>query len=250
MYLRALEQEIHVLNQSVRLLQLAEGGFRTSLDSVMLAAACPAKSGDHVLDLGCGVGGASFCLTYRCSDIRLSGVEWQTVYCDLARRNAVLNQVENRCDFICTDIRDFNPSQKPIFDQVIMNPPFRESGDHTPSPDELLAVANGHQDNDLTLEDWIKAGHRLVKNGGGLTIIFPVDGVDRIIRLMGKMFGAIEIIPLWSRAGIEAKRVIIRAIKDRKTPARIHAGLVLHELDGSYTEAADAVLRDGRGLFV
>ena len=60
------------------------------------------------------------------------------------------------------------------------------------------------------------------------------------------MFGAIEIIPLWSRAGIEAKRVIIRAIKDRKTPARIHAGLVLHELDGSYTEAADAVLRDGR----
>jgi len=240
--------EIYVLDKKVRLLQPSEGGFRTSLDSVMLAAACPAQSGDQVLDAGCGVGGASFCLTWRCPDIRLTGVEREEPYIALARQNAVLNGVAERTEFICADIRYFDPSPKPIFDQVIINPPYREAGDHTPSPDELRAVANGHQEDDLTLEEWIRAAHRLVKNGGGITMIYPASGVDRIIRAFGKMFGAIEIIPLWPREGEESKRVIIRALRDRKTPARIHAGLVLHHSDGAYTFQAEAVLRDGQSI--
>ncbi len=240
--------EIQVLDKRVRLLQPADGAFRTSLDSVMLAAACPAKSGDHVLDLGCGVGGASFCLTYRCPEIRLSGVEWEQVYFDLAQQNAALNGVSDRSEFYCCDIRDFEVPQKPIYDQVMLNPPFREARDHTPSPHELRAKAHGHQEEELSLEDWIKVAHRLLKNGGGITIIYPASGTDRIIRGLGKMFGAVEIIPLWPRVGVEAKRVIIRAIKDRKTPARIHAGLVLHEADGSYTTQADQVLRESREI--
>lgn len=242
-------EEIHVLDKRVKLLQPADRGFRTSLDSVMLAAACPARDGDHVLDMGCGVGGASFCLTYRLPRLRLIGIEREEDYIALARRNADLNQVAERTEFVCCDIRNYDPSRKPLFDQVIINPPFREAGDHTPSPDSLRAVANGHQSDDLTLEDWIKAAHRLVRNGGGITLIYPADGIDRIIRGLGKMFGAVEIIPLWPRSGIEAKRVIVRARSDRKTPARIHAGLVLHQEDGRYTEAADAILRDGQGLY-
>ncbi len=240
--------EIHVLDKKVQLLQPADGSFRTSLDSVMMAAACPAKAGDYVLDLGCGVGGASFCLTYRCPEITLHGIERESVYFELAKRNADLNGVSGRTEFFCSDIRDFEVPQKPVYDQVIINPPFREAGDHTPSPHELRAVAHGHQEDELSLEDWVKVAHRLVKNGGGVTIIYPASGVDRIIRAFGKMFGAVEIIPLWPRAGVEAKRVIVRALKDRKTPARIHAGLVLHQDDGTYTREADMVLREGLSL--
>lgn len=241
--------EIHVLDRKVRLLQPADGGFRTSLDSVMLAAACPAKGGDHILDMGCGVGGASFCLTHRVPDIRLTGIEREPVYCDLAVRNAALNGIQERSVFLCADFRhcDFGP--KPVFDHVILNPPFRESGDHTPSPDELRAAAHGHQSEDISLEDWIRAAHRFVKNGGSVTLIYPATGTDRIIRAMGRMFGAIEIIPLWPRVGEEAKRVIIRARRDRKTPARILPGLVLHEPDGGYTSAAEDILREGKGLY-
>lgn len=240
--------EIYVLDKQVRLLQPADGAFRTSLDSVMLAAACPAQKGDHVLDLGCGVGGASFCLTFRCPEIRLSGIEREQVYYDLAQQNAALNNVSDRTEFYCCDLRDFEVPQKPIYDQVMLNPPFREAGDHTPSPHELRAVAHGHQDDELTLEDWIRVAHALLKNGGGVTIIYPTSGTDRIIRALGKRFGAVEIIPLWPRVGVESKRVIIRAIKDRKTPARIYSGLVLHNSDGSYTDEAERVLRDGEGI--
>ena len=243
--------EIYVLDKKIRLLQLADGGFRTSLDSVMLAAACPAVAGEHVLDAGCGVGGASFCMLWRVPQAQLTGVEWQAEYIELARKNAALNGVDTRAAFVQSDIRDYRATEtKPIYDHVMINPPYSESGHHTPSPDMVKAVAMGHQDDDLSLEDWVKAAHRLLKSGGSLTMIYPAKGTDKIIRAMGRKFGAIEILPFWPRAGVEAKRVIIRARKDRQTLSRILAGLVLHNDDGSYTDAAEAILRDGQGLLV
>jgi tRNA1(Val) A37 N6-methylase TrmN6 len=244
-----LTSEITVLGQKVRLLQPAEGGFRTSLDSVMLAAACPAKDGDHVLDLGCGVGGASFCLLYRLPAANLTGIEWEQTYLDLAIQNAALNNVSERASFIHSDIRHYKVEGKPIYDHVMVNPPFSEAGTYLVSPDPMKAKALGHQDVDLSLEDWVMATHRLLKSKGSFTIIYPTAGVDRIIRAMGKMFGAIEIIPLWPRVGVDSKRVIIRAIKDRHTPSTIKAGLVLHNEDGSYTDTAEVVLR-GAGAIV
>lgn len=241
-------QEITVLDKKVRLLQLAEGGFRTSLDSVMLAAACPAKAGDRVLDMGCGVGGASFCLLYRVPDIFLTGVEWEKAYFELAKQNAILNKIAERTEFVCEDIRIYASSDKPVFDHIMVNPPYSEAGHHTPSPDAVKAQALGHQDEDLSLEDWIKAAHRLLKSGGSLTIIYPTTGTDRIIRALGKSFGATEIIPLWPRSGDDSKRVIIRTRKHRKTPCVIRAGLVLHEADGRYTDDAECILRDAQSL--
>jgi tRNA1(Val) A37 N6-methylase TrmN6 len=40
----------------------------------------------------------------------------------------------------------------------------------------------------------------------------------------------------------------VRARKGVATPLRLAAGLVLHEADGSYTQAADAILRGRSAL--
>lgn len=234
--------EIHVLGQKVRLLQPGEG-FRTSLDSVFAASACPAKPGEHVLDMGCGVGGASFCLLWRVPRSRITGVDIQASHIDLAVRNIELNSAGGRASFICADIRDFRPAER--FDHVVCNPPFLEAGTYTPSSSPERAAALGHHGTDLTLQEWIDAGFHCVRPSGSLTIIHRADHVDRIVQALGRKFGAIEIFPLYPRAGEEAKRVIVRAVRDRRSPSRIAPGLILHETDGSYTRAADAILRDG-----
>jgi tRNA1(Val) A37 N6-methylase TrmN6 len=235
-------KEIYVLNKQVRLLQPSEG-FRTGLDSVMLAAACPAKSGDHILDLGCGVGGAGFCVLFHVRGTQLTGVEIQEDHVDLAVKNIMLNKMEDRAAFVCSDVRDFRIGK---FDHVICNPPYMESGTYMPSPSAARATALGH--GETTLIDWIDAAFHNVKSGGTFTIIHRADHSDKIIAGLGKRFGAIDIIPLWPRAGEQAKRVIIRAIKDRKSPATVHAGLVLHEANGDYTLEAEAILRGGQSI--
>ncbi len=237
-------EEIHVLNHRVILLQ-APGGFKTSLDSVMLAASCPAKAGDSVLDLGCGVGGAGFCVLLRVEGTKLTGVEIQPNHAELAIRNIALNKMEGRAEFFAGDVRDFKHDE---FNHVICNPPYMDAGTHTPSPSAAKATALYHSEDDMSVKDWVDAGFRNLKNGGSFTIIHRADHADKIIQAFGARFGAVEIIPLWPRVGEAAKRVIIRALKNRKSPAKIHAGIVLHEADGSYTAAADRILRDAAAI--
>ena len=114
---------------------------------------------------------------------------------------------------------------------------------------EKKQIAIGHGEDDIDLKDWIDAAHRNLRSGGSFTIIHRADTLDKIIRNLGKRFGAIEIIPLWPKLSVPAKRVILRAIKDRKSPAAIHPGIVLHKTEGGYTRAAENILRDGHALF-
>ena len=240
--------EIYVLDRQVRLLQPAQG-FRTSLDSVMLAAACPAGPGDRVLDMGCGVGGAAFCLLHRVKDCFVTGIDNEPEYIDLAHKNIPLNNETERCEFGCKDIRAFTVSDKDArFDHVMCNPPYLDTGSHTRSPDKKRAAALGHEDAEMSVADWIDAGFELLKSGGSLTMIHRADMVDRIVQALGRKFGATEIIPLWPHKGEAAKRVIVRSRKDRKTPATLHAGLVLHDAKGKYTREAERILRGGKAI--
>lgn len=239
----AENQPIHVLDHKVRLFQ-AENGFRTSMDSVFVAAACPAKGDARILDMGAGVGGASFCLLWRVPECHVTGVEIQQSHVDLAQDNIVLNDCEGRANFICADVTVYEAAE--TFDHVMCNPPYLEAGHHTVAATQEKALAMGHES--ATLKSWIDAGFRNLKSGGTLTMIQRADMTDKIILGLGKRFGAVEIIPLYPRSGEAAKRVIIRAVKDRKTPSILHAGIILHEADGRYTARADEILRDGAAI--
>ena len=136
-----------------------------------------------------------------------------------------------------------------------MNPPYLEGGKHLRSPHPEKATAMGHQEsghaeNTYSLKQWIDAAHFNLKSNGSMTIIHRADCVDTILRDMGKRFGAVELIPLWPKLGVNAKRVIIRAIKDRRSPMTLHAGLTLHDEEGEYTPEANDILREAKGLLL
>ncbi len=105
-------------------------GYRAATDAVLLAAACPARPGETVLDLGCGAGAASLCLAARVPGVVLSGLEVQPGYADLACRNAARNGVA--MEVVEGDLA-ICPERLRDFDHVIANPPWYPPGG-TPSP--------------------------------------------------------------------------------------------------------------------
>ncbi len=248
---------IYVLDKRVQLYQ-APKGFRTSMDSIMLAAACPAQSGETILDLGCGVGSAGLCALYRVKSAKLLGVDIQSDHIDIAKRNAAINGMEEFASFLCSDIRDLELGNMDAFnigtfDHVICNPPYKKAGSHKHSPSLAKAQAMGHIDHDISLQNWIDCAWNHIKGQGSLTIIHEAGQCDSILHGLygargGRRFGNIEILPIYTKYAQPAKRVIIRAWKHKKGDSKLLPSITLHNTDGSHTKEADAILRDGKAL--
>lgn len=235
-------QETELLGGRVRFLQPRQG-YRAAIDPVLLAAAVPDGDWTSALDVGTGTGAAMLCLLSRCPKKRVAGVELLDAHADLARRSLRLNQMEERGAVVTADLR-WRPTLPPnSFDQVLTNPPFHGPGNVPAHQNRAVA----HMES-VPIDVWVGFCLRMLRPRGGLTMIHRADRVDDLLVSLHKKAGAVEVIPLWPRAGIAAKRVIIRARKGLKSPAVMHSGLVLHKADGSFTEQTEAILRGGLSL--
>jgi len=231
----------------LRLLQPVKG-YRAATDPVLLAAACPAEPGQAVLDLGCGAGAAVLCLGRRVPDLALAGLELQPAYADLARRNALRNDIP--VEMHEGDLTRIPAALRRDFDHVIANPPYYPPGG---SPSPVAARARAMQV-DTPLAEWVRAATRRLRPGGWLTLICGTDGLPEVLAALAPKLGSAAVLPLAPREGKPALRVILQARKGGRAAFRLLAPLVIHQgsaHDGdreSYTPAANAVLRDGADL--
>jgi len=230
-----------LLGGRVKLLQPA-AGYRVAIDPVLLAAAVPATATDTVLDLGCGVGGAALCLAARVAGCRVTGIEAQRDLVRLAAENAARNGVADRVAIMAGDIRTPPRLEPGSFAHVMANPPYMEADAASPSPIASKAAATVETGADLAV--WVRFALAMTRPRGSVTFIHRADRLEHLLAQFAGRAGAIVMLPLWPGAGKPAKRVIVQARKDVATPTRLLPGLILHEADGRFSAAADAVLRD------
>lgn len=237
-----------LLGGLVRLKQPRKGQ-RASADAVMLAAAITAKAGAQVLELGCGSGVAMLCVAARLKNVHVAGLELQSDLAVLCARNIAANGFEGRLTVAEGDLRarrisGLTPNS---FDQVYANPPYFDAARHRVSPHAGRAVARAEAE-DADVGHWIAAMLRYARPNAGLTLIHKAERLGDILAAFDGKAGAIRVIPLWSKAGQPAKRVIVKAVKGSRAPLTLTPGLVLHRDDGSYLPEIDAVLRSGAAL--
>jgi tRNA1(Val) A37 N6-methylase TrmN6 len=220
---------------------------RVAIDPIFLAAAVPAEAHELVFDVGCGSGAATLCLAARVPQCRIIGLELQRDLVRLAGENAALNGISARVSVIAGDLLQPPPRLSPgMFDHVMVNPPFIEQGRGTPAsnPAKALATIEGG----ANLGDWVRFALAMVRGKGTVSFVHRADRIDGLLAQLAGRAGDITVFPLWPAAGRAASRILVRARKQVASPARLLPGLILHEPDGRFTPAAEAVLRDGEGL--
>lgn len=222
-------------------------GARVAIDPIFLAAAIAAEPHQLVLDAGCGVGAAALCLAARVPQCRIVGLELQRDLVRIAGDNVTLNGMHTRISVMAGDLLAPPPRLSPgMFDHVMANPPFIEQGRGTPAANPAKAAAT--IEGDANLADWVRFALAMVRGKGTVTFVHRADRIDTLIGQLAGRAGEIAIFPLWPAAGRTASRILVRATKQVQSPARLLPGLILHEADGRFSEAAEAILRGGAAL--
>ena len=227
-------------------------GHRVGHDAILLAAACPAQAGEHVVDLGAGVGAAGLALAARALDVAVTLVEIDPDLAALAADNAALNGMAARVRSVVLDAaapaRAFAAAglAPESVARVLMNPPFNDPVRQKTSPDHRRRLAHAAPREALTA--WIRTAARLLRPRGTLTVIFRADGMVDLGRALDSVFGAIAVLPIYPKPDEPAIRILVRATKASRAPLALLPGLVLNDRSGRPTVEAQSVLREGAAL--
>lgn len=238
------------LGGKLKLLQPARG-HRSGHDAMLLAAAAPSKIW-HAVDLGAGAGAAGLALLARGATRNVTLVDADANLCKLARENAARNGFKDHVHVIRANVARVGKPDGPkqieagSAELVIMNPPFNDPARNRASPDKARKKAHSAPDTDIDV--WLQCAARLLRANGHVVLIHRPEAIVPIITGMEGRFGAAEIIPVHSRPRGPAIRLIVRAIKGRKSAPAFRPGFVLADGKGGQTAAAEAILRRGAAL--
>lgn len=225
-------------------------GHRVGHDAILLAAACPAQSGDRIVDLGAGVGAAGLAVAVRVAGAGVTLIEIDPELAGLADANARRNGLAEAVRAVVLDVaapaRRFAAVGLPAdsVERVVMNPPFNDPARHRIAAGRRLAHAGSI---DL-LAAWVRTAARLLRPRGTLTLIWRAEGLGDVLRSLDRAFGAVTVLPIHGKPGDPAIRILAQATKASRAPLVLLPGLLLNDAGGRATTAAEAVLRDAQAL--
>ena len=232
------------------LLRQPRRGHRAGHDAILLAAATPAKAGEHAIDFGAGVGAAGLALAARVPGLAVTLVEIDPALVVLAGENISRNGFADRVRAVALDVtagaHAFTAAGMAAGSavRVLMNPPFNDPATMKASPD--AARRRAHVSDDLV--PWLRSAGHLLGAGGTVSLIWRADGLAALLVALARSFGAVTVQPVHPRPDAPAIRVLVRAVKGSRAPLTLLPGLALAGADGRPSAEAEAVLRHGAAL--
>lgn len=211
-------------------------GFCFGVDAVLLSDFVKVKPGQKVLDLCTGSGVIPILLSAKTEGEHFTGLELQEDYADMAGRSVKYNQLEDKIDILCGDVKEGKKLFQPASFQVVtVNPPYMTDNHGLKNVYEPKTIAR--HEVALSLEDVIAlAGYVLPESGNFFMIHKP--------------FRLAEIFCMMREYHIEPKRmrlihpyvdkeptmVMIQGTKGGRQRITVEPPLIIYKESGVYSD--------------
>ena len=147
-------------------LDISQGSFPLSTESVALAGFVRLPRNATVLDLGAGCGTLGVLLCADCPDCQITGIELESAAHQTALKNAEVNHIRHRLTSICADIRNIPEAICPgSFDVCVSNPPYFSGGPKSRS------VPTARHEETCSMDQLMAATARYLKYGGDFFLV-------------------------------------------------------------------------------
>lgn len=211
-------------------LELPQGAFPLSTDSMVLShfATLPPKA--RVLDLGSGCGTLGLLLCSRDASCAVTGVELSELAHSAAVENIRRNQVSARMESICADLRSVSERFSPgSFDVCLSNPPYFSGGPASKSH------ALARREDLCTPEDLFRAAAWAVRYGGDFFLVHrPERLADLIATARPFQWEAKRLLLLRHRPDSPVSLIVLQFRKGGKPGLRLEEQTLFHS-NGSPT---------------
>lgn len=172
--------------RGVRIIQKKKG-YRFSVDALLLADFPDLTDVKKAVDLGTGSGIIAILLAMRSEGITVTGIELQSSLYYLAVRNMELADLSGRIEIVQADIRHLRDEfEGESFDLVVSNPPYYQVGKGRTGPNTERTIARHEMA--VTLKEVMDVSAFLLKNGGRVGVIYPVERREEVLSAM-RSFG-------------------------------------------------------------
>jgi tRNA1Val (adenine37-N6)-methyltransferase len=192
-------------------------------------------------DLGTGVGVIALALALNDPRAEIVAAELQPRLAELARKNAVENNLDSRVSIVEVDLaKSRRALPGAAFDVVVSNPPYQPLETGPANPDDEAAIAR--HELRLTLADLIREMKRLCKPNGRVALIYPTDRLATVLASLASAgLRPLRMRMVHDRPSENARRVMIEARKGGKGPLVVEPPLILRDGE-DYTPEARRLL--------
>jgi len=233
-----------ILRGKITITQMKHG-YRYGFDAVCLAAFVNGylrknKKDLSLADVGSGVGTISLILALKNKNLKISSIENNEEFIEIAKENVLKNKFHNTIKTVNYDIFNINKNFKNHFDIVVSNPPFNSKNSNK-SNNKFIDVAKRIVD----LEKWMEGCVYLLKEKGTLCIILPTNILDVVLVSLRHKAGSFKIYPIWPNTKKSSKRIILLAKKGGNSPTELLPGLKLYNSKGVESKKASLLSEEG-----
>ncbi|BCS88924.1 tRNA1(Val) (adenine(37)-N6)-methyltransferase [Pseudodesulfovibrio sediminis] len=216
-----------------------EGGYRFSLDSLLLASFAHVGRRQVGVDLGCGCGPIALGLLLRQPDLHITGVELNPDAVWSAEENRVNLHFIDKLTIVQGDVADWRPEQ--VVDFVLANPPYRALGKGKSSQGEGRETARFEAQADFAT--FARCAAVALKTRGKF---FFVHLPERLPELMADL-AEVGLMPkrmclVHGRADETAKMVLMETMKAGGAGLKVEPPLIMHSGKGKSTRLTEQAL--------